>query len=93
MRSWMHSQSGMIFQHLNNYGANAITSYVLAGVLTLVFYSLKIGGASLNEHFMSVLTSIGFAPRLASVLYAIIYMLIIFIPALILYRRKIYIKI
>ena len=75
------------------YGANAITSYVLSGMLTLVFYGLKIGGDSLNQHFMSGLTSIGFAPRLASVLYAIIYMLIIFIPALILYRRKIFIKI
>lgn len=75
------------------YGANAITSYVLAGMLTVVFYGLNIGGSSLNEWFMSGVTSIGFDPRFASMLYAIIYMLIIFVPALILYRKKIFIKV
>jgi predicted acyltransferase len=75
------------------YGANAITSYVLAGMLTVVFYGMKIGGASLNEWFMSGLTTIGFHAKLASLLYAVIYMLIIFIPAYILYRKKIFIKV
>ena len=75
------------------YGANAITSYVLAGMLTVVFYGLKIGGSSLNEWFMSGMTSAGFAAEFASMLYAIIYMLIIFVPALILYRKKIFIKV
>jgi predicted acyltransferase len=75
------------------YGANAITSYVLAGMLTLVFYDLSIGGSSLNQWFMNGLTQVGLDPRFVSMLYAIIYMLIIFIPALILYRKKIFIKI
>jgi len=75
------------------YGANAITSYVLAGVLTIVFYGLRIGGSSLNEWFMSGMTTVGFDAKFASMLYAIIYMLIIFIPALILYRKKIFIKV
>lgn len=75
------------------YGANAITSYVLAGLLNPVFYRIKFGGASLNTHFMSGLTSLGFDPKLASMLYALIYMLIIFVPALILYRKKIFIRI
>ena len=70
-----------------------LPSYVLAGVLTLVFYNLKIGGASLNDSFMNGLTRIGFDPKFASMLYAVIYMLIIFVPALILYRKKIFIKI
>ncbi|MCP4314371.1 MAG: DUF5009 domain-containing protein [Bacteroidetes bacterium] len=75
------------------YGANAITSYVMAGMLTLVFYSIKFGGSSLNALWMEALTGIGFDPKFASMLYAIIYMLIIFVPALILYRKKIFIKI
>jgi predicted acyltransferase len=75
------------------YGANAITTYVLAGMLTIIFYGMKIGGASLNEWFMSGLTQVGFEPKFVSLLYAVIYMLIIFIPALILYKRKIFIKI
>jgi predicted acyltransferase len=75
------------------YGANAITSYVLAGMLTIVFYRMRLGGASLNEWFMSGLTPLGLDPRFVSMLYAIIYMLIIFIPALIMYRKKIFIKV
>jgi hypothetical protein len=42
---------------------------------------------------MRGLTGIGFDPRFASMLYAVIYMLLIFIPALVLYRKKIFIKI
>ena len=75
------------------YGANAITSYVLAGMLTLVFYRMKVGGASLNQWFMSGLTGVGFDPKFASMLYAVIYMLIIFIPALIMYRKKVFLRI
>ena len=75
------------------YGANAITSYVLAGMLTVVFYGLKFGGSSLNDWFMNGMTSIGFDPRFGSMLYAIIYMLIIFVPALIMYRKKIFIRV
>lgn len=75
------------------YGANAITSYVLAGMLTLVFYSMKIKGMSLNVWFMDGLTSLGLEARFVSMLYAVIYMLIIFIPALILYRKKIFIRV
>ena len=75
------------------YGANAITSYVLAGMLTLVFYRMKIGGLSLNEWVMNGLTPIGLDPKFISMLYAVIYMLLIFIPALILYKKKIFIKI
>lgn len=75
------------------YGANAIASYVLAGMLTLVFYTDIFGGVSLNGLWMDGVTGIGVAPRLASFLYAIIYMLIIYIPAYILYRNKIFIRV
>ncbi|HER08852.1 MAG TPA: DUF5009 domain-containing protein [Bacteroides sp.] len=75
------------------YGANAIASYVLAGMLTLVFYGIRIGGASLNEWFMNGFTQLGLDPRFVSLLYALIYMLIIFLPALYLYRKKIFIKV
>jgi predicted acyltransferase len=75
------------------YGANAITSYVLAGMLTLVFYSEIFGGASLSGLWMDGVTGIGVAPKLASLLYAIIYMLVIYIPAYILYRNKIFIRV
>jgi predicted acyltransferase len=75
------------------YGANAITSYVLAGMLTLVFYRMNIGGASINYWFMNGFTMAGISPKLGSMIYAILYMLIIYTPALILYKRKIFIKV
>jgi len=75
------------------YGANAITSYVLAGMLTLVFYSDIWGGYALNRLFMDGMTSLGLDAKLASLIYAVIYMLIIYVPALILYRKKIFIKV
>lgn len=69
------------------FGANAITAYVLAGVLTIVFYS------GLNQSFMNGLTGIGLPAKLASLLYALIYTMIIYIPIYVLYRRKIFIKV
>lgn len=75
------------------YGANAITSYVLAGMLTLIFYDDIWWGTSLNKGFMTGLTGIGISAEFASWLYSFIYMLIIYLPALFLYRRKIFIKV
>lgn len=74
------------------FGANAITVYVLGDVLALLFYGLKIGGQGLNMHFFDAFTALGMAPKLASMIYAILYVCVIFIPALIMYRRKIFIK-
>ena len=74
------------------YGANAITAYVLGDVLALIFYGLKIGGQSLNLHFFDLATNIGVAPKFASMLYALIFVCIVFIPSLMLYRKKIFIK-
>jgi len=62
-------------------------------MLTLVFYSAIFGGASLSGLWMDGVTAIGVAPKLASLLYAIIYMLVIYVPAYILYRNKIFIRV
>jgi predicted acyltransferase len=75
------------------YGANAITSYVLAGMLTVVFYSGIFGGVSLSGLWMDGLTDAGLPPKLASMMYAVIYMLIIYVPAYVLYRKKIFIRV
>jgi predicted acyltransferase len=87
MKGFTHGTSpGIIF------GANAITVYVLGDVLAGVFYGIKIGGNSLNMHFFNIFTGIGLGDKFVSMLYAILYVCIIFIPALILYRKKIFIK-
>ena len=75
------------------FGANAITSYVLAGMMTLIFYRDQLWGFSWSKSFMTFMTGMGVQAELASLLYAVMYMLIIFVPSLILYRKKIFIKI
>ncbi|RCR67731.1 acyltransferase family protein [Larkinella punicea] len=74
------------------FGANAITVFVLADVLSILFYYLKFGSHSLNEHGVTALTGLGFDPRLASMLYALFFVCVNFIPAYLLYRKKIFIK-
>ena len=80
------SQFGVI------YGSNAIAIYVLADIFAIFFYGIKIGGSSLNDHFFNLFTSIGGAPKFVSMVYALIYVGILFIPALILHKKKIFIK-
>ncbi|WP_420150716.1 acyltransferase family protein [Spirosoma sp.] len=74
------------------FGANAITVYVLADIFALFFYRMKFGVLSLNEHVVRSLIAIGLQPELASLLYALFFVGVNFIPAYILYRNKIFIK-
>ena len=74
------------------FGANAIAVYVLADLLSLIFYSLSIGGMSLNQHFVSSLSNVGIRPEFASMLYALLFVTINFIPAYILYKKRVFIK-
>jgi predicted acyltransferase len=87
MKGFTHgTKPGIIF------GANAITVYVLGDVLAGIFYGIKFGGESLNMHFFNVITGIGMGEKFTSMLYALIYVCVVFIPAVILFRKKIFIK-
>ncbi|GAB3023031.1 acyltransferase family protein [Spirosoma pulveris] len=74
------------------FGANAIAVYVLADLSALVFYRLTVGGKALNEQAVTGLTAAGVPPELASLLYALLFVGINFIPAYMLYQRQIFIK-
>lgn len=74
------------------FGSNAIAVYVLADVWGQLFYSIKFGGSSLNVHFMQMFESAGWSLKLGSLLFAVIFICFNYIPALILYRKKIFIK-
>lgn len=74
------------------FGANAITIYFLADVWALIFYVFKFGSTSLNEKFVQGLSNAGADARFASLLYALLFVVINFIPAWLLYRKKIFIK-
>ena len=74
------------------FGTNSIFTYVLSGTLTSIFYSDRFIGVELNSVFVDTLIGIGIFPNLASLLYAIIFVLIIYIPANYLFKKKIFIK-
>lgn len=74
------------------FGANAITVYVLADIFALFFYRLKFGNLPLNEQVVNGLIDMGFQPELASLLYALFFVGVNFIPAYGLYTRRIFIK-
>jgi predicted acyltransferase len=74
------------------FGTNSIFTYVLAGVLSSIFYSDLIIGLKLNSLFVDSLVNIGIYPKLASLFYAVIYVYIIYIPAYYLFKKKIFIK-
>lgn len=74
------------------FGANAIAAYVLADILALFFYRAKFGGLPLNEKVVNGLINAGLQPQLASLLYALLFVSVNFIPVYILYKKKIFIK-
>jgi predicted acyltransferase len=74
------------------FGSNAITVYFLADVWALLFYEAKFGGMTLNERAVQAMIHTGFDPWLASLIYVLFFVCINFIPAWVLYRRKIFIK-
>ena len=83
---------GNKFKFAHSFGVNSIFSYVLAGMLTLIFYSDKLWGIGLNKLFMDYFGELGISLKLLSLIYAVIYVLIIWLPTLFLFKRKIYIK-
>ncbi|HEY8970968.1 MAG TPA: heparan-alpha-glucosaminide N-acetyltransferase domain-containing protein [Puia sp.] len=74
------------------FGANAITVYFLADVWALLFYEWKPGGLGLNDRWMQAAMGLGCRGELASLLYALLFTAINFIPAWWLYKKKIFIR-
>lgn len=74
------------------FGMNAITAYVLHGVLIDLFI-IKMGNTSLKEASYQGLVNLGLGIELASFIWAILYMLLCFIPIWIMYRKNIIVKI
>ena len=92
---------GKKFKIAQSFGVNSIFSYVIASMLTFIFYDSKIvifkktlfdWGRGLNELFIDVFSEIGLSLKLLSFLYALFYVFIIWIPTSFLFKKKIYIK-
>jgi len=77
----------------NTFGTNALFTYVLAGIWTKTMLSIKIGDANLyNWIFTHICSPLFENQKLASLLFALIQVTIIWAFGYILYRRKIIIR-
>ena len=83
---------GHRFKMAHAFGVNSIFAYTLAGMCTLIFYSSSLWGISLSATFVEFALSNGLSAKLFSFLYALFYVVVIWIPVNILSKRKIYIK-
>jgi len=72
------------------FGCNAIAIYVLADLLAPWFYGD--GENSFNHMVMNSFTAMGTSAKFASMAFALIFVAINFIPAWVLYKLKIYIR-
>lgn len=78
------------------FGANAITAYVLHGMLWRLLqirFGSGEGAWSLKSAYLDVWTWIGGSPEFVSLVWAITYTALCFIPIWVLYRKKIFIKV
>jgi len=75
------------------FGSNAITAYVLHYIMLLPFVLFTLGNNSLQGHFMSSLIDAGLAPQFASLLWALSFTSLVFLPVWWLYKKKIFLKI
>ncbi|MGK7395214.1 MAG: acyltransferase family protein [Candidatus Cyclobacteriaceae bacterium M3_2C_046] len=74
------------------FGSNAITIYVIAGMLPALFAIPLSADTSLQSAIFTGMVQLGLAPELASFLYALLFTGLCYIPAYILYKKKIFIK-
>ncbi len=74
------------------FGSNAIAVYVFAGIVPDLLGKVNIGGYSTIGWFMQFLSNNGFDPKFASLCYAICFIGICYVFSVILYRKKIFIK-
>lgn len=74
------------------FGVNAITAYVLHGVLIDLFV-IDAGNTTLREGSYQGLVHLGLGMELASFVWAVLYMLLCFIPIWFMYKKNIIVKI
>ncbi len=83
-RKW--AEVGIIF------GSNPVVAYALSGMLTLVFYSGVGKLPSLSTWFMDTAETLGISLKLASLVYALLYLGVLYLPVRWLWTRRIFVR-
>ncbi len=74
------------------YGSNAIAAYVIADIFSDLLF-LKWRGTSVNDIIIHAAGQSGIKPEIISLVWAVLFCALCFVPVYILYRRKIFIKV
>jgi predicted acyltransferase len=75
------------------FGTNAIAAYVFGSLLAITLYLLPIGDGSAQEFIYQTIFEPLALPYVASLLYALSFVVVCWIPMWLLYRKKIFLKI
>jgi predicted acyltransferase len=77
------------------FGSNAIAAYIIADILSdLLFYKWSgPGGVSANQVIINIAVKSGLPLEMISLIWAICFCALCFIPVYILYKKKIFLKI
>jgi predicted acyltransferase len=75
------------------FGSNALTAYVFSEVLAMVLSAIPVGHQETLQQWLFRLLPSGFGPpALLSLFYSLLFVSVCFVPVLVLYRRKVFIK-
>lgn len=74
------------------FGANPIVAYALSGMLISVFYAGYGEFAGLSTLFMNAAVGAGVPAKLASLIYALLYVGVLYVPVRILWGRRIFVR-
>ena len=75
------------------FGSNAITAYVLHGIVWRLFQIPVINGLGFQKFWMDTGIGLGLPPKFVSLDWAIFYTFVIYLLIYQLYKRKIFIKV
>ena len=76
------------FRFAHVFGVNSIFAYSLSSMLTIIFYNSKWIGVALNSEFMRIFENIGFPMKLGSLIYAIFYVIILWMQLTIFIEKE-----
>ena len=76
------------------FGSNAITVYFMSGIVARLFGMIKLSnGKSIHGNLYEILSNIISIPELSSLIYSFFVILFYYLVALIMYKKKIFIKV
>lgn len=76
------------------FGMNAITAYVLSYLLFVPLSYIPVSsGHSIQSLFMSTFAEMGISPNLVSLIWALLFVVLCYIPVWVLYRMRLFLKV